>query len=80
MQTFLDAMPMTKEKMIAPNSNGHQNLIAQPGTACQIEFRLIHVKQATDLLHRADGQLRAALAHIGKPGPEPAHLSGLTIS
>jgi N-acetylmuramic acid 6-phosphate etherase len=38
------------------------------------------VKQATDLLHRADGQLRAALAHIGKPGPEPAHLSGLTIS
>jgi N-acetylmuramic acid 6-phosphate etherase len=38
------------------------------------------VKQATDLLHRADGQLRAALAHIGKPGPEPAHLSDLTIS
>ena len=38
------------------------------------------VKQATDLLHRADGQLRAALAHIGKPGPEPADLSDLTIS
>ncbi len=38
------------------------------------------VKQATDLLHRADGQLRAALAHIGKHGPEPAHLSDLTIS
>ena len=34
MQTFLDAMPMAKEK--------HQNLIAHPGTACQIEFRLIH--------------------------------------
>jgi hypothetical protein len=42
MQTFLDAMPMTKEKMIAPNGNGHQNPIAQPGTACQIEFRLMH--------------------------------------
>src|SRR5256884_2131652 len=38
------------------------------------------VKQATDLLHRAGGQLRAALAHIGKHGPEPAHLSDLTIS
>src|SRR6266566_3937086 len=38
------------------------------------------VKEATDLLHRADGQLRAALAHIGKPGPEPADLSDLTIS
>jgi N-acetylmuramic acid 6-phosphate etherase len=38
------------------------------------------VKQATDLLHRAGGQLRAALAHIGKPGPEPADLSDLTIS
>src|SRR6266481_8238698 len=38
------------------------------------------VKQATDLLHRADGQLRAALAHIGKPGPEPADRSDLTIS
>jgi N-acetylmuramic acid 6-phosphate etherase len=38
------------------------------------------VKQATELLHRADGQLRAALAHIGKHGPEPAHLSDLTIS
>src|SRR5712671_708538 len=25
---------------------------------------------------RAGGQLRAALAHIGKPGPEPADLSG----
>jgi hypothetical protein len=43
MQTFRDAMPMTKEKMIAPNGNGHQNRIAQPGTACQIEFRLIQI-------------------------------------
>ena len=25
-----------------PNGNGHQNLIAQPGTSCPIEFRLIH--------------------------------------
>jgi hypothetical protein len=29
--------------MSRPNGNGHQNLIAQPGTACQIEFRLIQV-------------------------------------
>jgi len=25
-----------------PNANGHQNLIAQPGTSCTIEFRLMH--------------------------------------
>ena len=25
-----------------PNENGHQYLIAQPGTSCPIEFRLIH--------------------------------------
>jgi hypothetical protein len=25
------------------NGNGHQNLIAQPGTSCPIEFRLIQV-------------------------------------
>ena len=38
------------------------------------------VKEATDVLHRAGGQLRAALADIGKPGPEPADLSGLPTS
>jgi hypothetical protein len=43
MQTFLDAMPMTKEKMIAANGDGRQNLIAQPGTSCPIEFRLIQM-------------------------------------
>jgi hypothetical protein len=36
------AMPMTKEKMSPLNGNGHQNLIAQPGTSCPIEFRRIH--------------------------------------
>jgi hypothetical protein len=35
------------------------------------------VKQATDVLNRAGGQLRAALADIGKPGPEPADLNDL---
>src|SRR6266513_315023 len=35
-------MPMTKEKMIA--GNGHQNLIPQLGTACQIKFQLIQVR------------------------------------
>jgi N-acetylmuramic acid 6-phosphate etherase len=38
------------------------------------------VKEATDILDRAGGQLRAALADIGKPGPEPGDLSDLTIS
>ena len=37
MQTFLDAIPMTKEKMIA----AYQNPIAQSGADCQIEFPLI---------------------------------------
>jgi transposase-like protein len=31
MQTFLDAMPMTKEKMMPPNQIGHQDPIAQSG-------------------------------------------------
>ena len=45
MQTFLDAMPMAKEvrSLIAI---GHENPIAQPATACQIEFRLIHLSRA----------------------------------
>jgi len=38
------------------------------------------VKEATDVLHRAGGQLRAALADIGKPGPEPGDLSDLPTS
>jgi hypothetical protein len=41
MQTFLDAMPMTKEKMSPPDNVGHQNPTAQSGTVCQIESRLI---------------------------------------
>jgi N-acetylmuramic acid 6-phosphate etherase len=36
------------------------------------------VKQATDVLGRAGGQLRAALADIGKLGPDPADLNDLT--
>jgi len=36
------------------------------------------VKRATDVLQRAGGQLRRALAIIGKPGPEPADLTDLT--
>jgi N-acetylmuramic acid 6-phosphate etherase len=36
------------------------------------------VKEATEVLSRAGGQLRAALADIGKPAPEPADLSDLT--
>ena len=36
------------------------------------------VKEATDVLDRAGGQLRAALAHIGKPAPEAADLSDLS--
>jgi N-acetylmuramic acid 6-phosphate etherase len=36
------------------------------------------VKEATDVLDRARGQLRAALADIGKPAPEAADLSDLS--
>jgi N-acetylmuramic acid 6-phosphate etherase len=36
------------------------------------------LKEATDVLDRAGGQLRAALAHIGKPAPEAADLSDLS--
>ena len=43
MQTFLDAIPMTKEKMIA----AYQNPIAQSGADCQIEFPLIQMTMRT---------------------------------
>jgi N-acetylmuramic acid 6-phosphate etherase len=36
------------------------------------------LKEATNILDRAGGQLRAALAAIGKPGPDPADLKDLT--
>src|SRR5437870_9903324 len=38
------------------------------------------VEEATEVLSRAGGQLRAALAAIGKPTPEPADLSDLPTS
>ena len=41
MQPFLDAMPMTKEKMIAAYGNGHLNLIARH-TAVRSRSELIH--------------------------------------
>jgi N-acetylmuramic acid 6-phosphate (MurNAc-6-P) etherase len=49
----------------------------------KIAVLLLHgcdVKEATDILDRAGGQLRVALADIGKPGPEPTDVSDLTIS
>jgi len=36
------------------------------------------LQEAADILDRAGGQLRAALASIGRPGPEPADLGDLT--
>ncbi len=36
------------------------------------------LKEATSVLERAGGQLRAALGAIGKPGPDPADLKDLT--
>jgi hypothetical protein len=36
------------------------------------------LKEATTVLDRAGGQLRAALAAIGKPGPDSADLKDLT--
>ena len=36
------------------------------------------LQEATHILDRAGGQLRAALANIGRPGPEPADLGDLT--
>jgi hypothetical protein len=35
MQTFLDAIPITKEKRSQPDRIGHENPTAQPGTKCQ---------------------------------------------
>jgi hypothetical protein len=43
MQIFLDAMPMTKEKMIAAQSHPIPKPDRSTRHQCQIEFRLIHV-------------------------------------
>jgi N-acetylmuramic acid 6-phosphate etherase len=55
--------------------------LRQANGSVKIAVLLLHgceVKEATNLLDRAGGQLRAALAAIGKPAPEPADLSELT--
>jgi N-acetylmuramic acid 6-phosphate etherase len=55
--------------------------LRQANGSVKIAVLLLHgceVKEATTLLDRAGGQLRAALAAIGKPAPEPADLSELT--
>jgi N-acetylmuramic acid 6-phosphate etherase len=47
----------------------------------KVAVLLLHgcdAKDATSILDRAGGQLRAALAAIGKPAPEPTDLSELT--
>jgi hypothetical protein len=54
MQTFLDAMPMAKEKMIAAYHIGHQNPTAQPGTAW------VSAKYTLSQPHR-DGGIRNVL-------------------
>jgi N-acetylmuramic acid 6-phosphate etherase len=38
------------------------------------------LRDATNILDRAGGQLRAALAAIGKGGPDPRDLGDLTMS
>jgi hypothetical protein len=38
------------------------------------------LRDATNILDRAGGQLRAALAAIGKAGPDPRDLGDLTMS
>ena len=43
MQTFLDAMPMTKEKNDRSLTTSDMEPDRSTGTRCQIEYRLIHV-------------------------------------
>jgi N-acetylmuramic acid 6-phosphate etherase len=55
--------------------------LEQGNGSVKLAVLLLHgcdVKEATNVLDRAGGQLRAALATIGKPGPAPADLSELT--
>ena len=77
MQTFLDA-----DDDRSLNAIGHQNPIAQPATACQIEFRLIQLSFANPTAKRlgiaADlardrrdrGPLRAVLGLVIKHHPK----------
>src|SRR6266540_3584485 len=69
------------QKLVGRSGEEAREALRRAEGNVKLAVSLLHgcdVKEATDVLDRAGGQLRAALAHIGKPAPEAADLSDLS--
>jgi N-acetylmuramic acid 6-phosphate etherase len=69
------------KRLTGRSSEQAREALQQANGNVKLAVLLLHgcdMKQATNVLDRAGGQLRAALATIGKPVPDPADLQVLT--
>jgi N-acetylmuramic acid 6-phosphate etherase len=66
------------KRLTGRNAEDARDALRQANGNVKLAVLLLHgcdLKEATSILDRAGGQLRAALAAIGKPGPNPADLT-----
>jgi N-acetylmuramic acid 6-phosphate etherase len=66
------------KRLTGRNAEEARDALRQANGNVKLAVLLLHgcdLKEATSILDRAGGQLRAALAAIGKPGPNPADLT-----
>jgi N-acetylmuramic acid 6-phosphate etherase len=69
------------QRLTACTGEQARTALAQASGNVKLAILILHgcdVNEATDILDRAGGQLRAALAAAGKPAPQPADLNELT--
>jgi N-acetylmuramic acid 6-phosphate etherase len=69
------------QRLTGCTSEQARTALAQASGNVKLAILLLHgcdVNEAADILDRAGGQLRAALAAVGKPTPQPTDLSELT--
>jgi N-acetylmuramic acid 6-phosphate etherase len=69
------------KRLTGRSADEAREALRQADGSVKLAVLLLHgcdVREAAEVLDRAGGQLRAALATIGKRGPEPADLSELT--
>ena len=71
------------ERLTGRNGEQAREALRRTNGNVKLAVLVLHgceVNEATNILERAGGQLRAALAAVGKPGPNPADLRVLTES
>jgi len=69
------------QRLTGCTSEQARTALAKAGGNVKLAILILHgcdVSGASDILDRAGGQLRAALAAVGKPTPQPTDLSELT--